>query len=225
MRLRLIAVAAGILLAISNTVPAKATIVYVTYTGTVSRGIDPGNVFGLGANLNGQSYSVLYVFDTGSFADNHPTENFVFGGTNFGTLSPLVGAAIITIGGVNIDIGGNAVGEIQGINNGQGAFSEQLHRAQDTDGSNVENSIFNFSGGLPATITTPFVYTVTSSDGGGSGFSAFGASGDLPVTTLVVSLDPPTSAVPEPSTWAMILLGFAGLGFTFRHSKCKMSFA
>jgi hypothetical protein len=24
---------------------------------------------------------------------------------------------------------------------------------------------------------------------------------------------PPTSAVPEPSTWAMMLLGFAGLGF------------
>ena len=33
------------------------------------------------------------------------------------------------------------------------------------------------------------------------------------------------SAVPEPSTWAMMLLGFAGLGFAFRRSRRKVSFA
>jgi hypothetical protein len=32
-------------------------------------------------------------------------------------------------------------------------------------------------------------------------------------------------AVPEPATWAMILLGFAGLGFAFRQSRRKVSFA
>jgi hypothetical protein len=34
-----------------------------------------------------------------------------------------------------------------------------------------------------------------------------------------------SSAVPEPSTWAMMLLGFVGLGFAFRQSRCKVSFA
>jgi hypothetical protein len=33
------------------------------------------------------------------------------------------------------------------------------------------------------------------------------------------------AGVPEPSTWAMMLLGFAGLGFAFRQSRRKMSFA
>jgi hypothetical protein len=33
------------------------------------------------------------------------------------------------------------------------------------------------------------------------------------------------SAVPEPSSWAMVLLGFAGLGFAFRQSRRKVSFA
>jgi uncharacterized protein (TIGR03118 family) len=33
------------------------------------------------------------------------------------------------------------------------------------------------------------------------------------------------SAVPEPSTWGMMLIGFAGLGFAFRQSRCKASFA
>jgi hypothetical protein len=35
----------------------------------------------------------------------------------------------------------------------------------------------------------------------------------------------PISGVPEPSTWAMMLLGFAGLGFAFRQSRRKVSFA
>jgi PEP-CTERM motif len=34
-----------------------------------------------------------------------------------------------------------------------------------------------------------------------------------------------TPGVPEPSTWAMMLLGFAGLGFAFRHSRRKVSIA
>jgi PEP-CTERM motif len=34
-----------------------------------------------------------------------------------------------------------------------------------------------------------------------------------------------TSGVPEPSTWAMMLLGFLGLGFAFRQSRRKVSFA
>ena len=34
-----------------------------------------------------------------------------------------------------------------------------------------------------------------------------------------------SGAVPEPSTWAMILIGFAGLGFAFRQSRRKTSLA
>jgi hypothetical protein len=33
------------------------------------------------------------------------------------------------------------------------------------------------------------------------------------------------AAVPEPSTWAMMLLGFVGLGFAFRQSRRRASFA
>ena len=31
------------------------------------------------------------------------------------------------------------------------------------------------------------------------------------------------SGVPEPSTWAMMLIGFAGIGFVFRQSRRKVS--
>jgi hypothetical protein len=36
-----------------------------------------------------------------------------------------------------------------------------------------------------------------------------------------VTLNAPLSAVPEPSTWAMLLLGFAGLGFMAYRRKSK----
>jgi len=32
---------------------------------------------------------------------------------------------------------------------------------------------------------------------------------------------PPTGAVPEPSTWAMMILGFAGIGFMAYRRKNK----
>ena len=45
---------------------------------------------------------------------------------------------------------------------------------------------------------------------------------DLVPTTVTVSVP---GTVPEPSTWALLLLGFAGLGFAFGQSRRKMSFA
>ena len=33
------------------------------------------------------------------------------------------------------------------------------------------------------------------------------------------------SVVPEPATWAMMLLGFCGLGFAFKQSRRKVSMA
>jgi hypothetical protein len=43
--------------------------------------------------------------------------------------------------------------------------------------------------------------------------------------TVTYDYTPAVSGVPEPSTWAIMLLGFAGLGFAFRHSRRKVSFA
>jgi endo-1,4-beta-xylanase len=42
---------------------------------------------------------------------------------------------------------------------------------------------------------------------------------------MITETSAPPSAVPEPSTWAMMLLGFAGLGFAFRQSRRKVAFA
>jgi hypothetical protein len=55
------------------------------------------------------------------------------------------------------------------------------------------------------------------------GFS--GGTGAGASTQVLTNFSYTTSAVPEPSTWAMLLLGFAGLGFVFKQSRRKVSFA
>jgi hypothetical protein len=55
-------------------------------------------------------------------------------------------------------------------------------------------------------------------------FAANAANSTCPNGCIAVFADV-ASAVPEPSTWAMILIGFAGLGFAFRQSRRKVSLA
>jgi hypothetical protein len=53
--------------------------------------------------------------------------------------------------------------------------------------------------------------------------SASGEPGtaDTGGTFRFTNLIPPTPAVPEPSTWAMMLIGFAGLGYASHHASRK----
>jgi hypothetical protein len=55
-------------------------------------------------------------------------------------------------------------------------------------------------------------------------FAANAANTVCPDGCIAVFADVAT-AVPEPSTWAMMLIGFLGLGVAFRQSRRKVSFA
>ena len=64
------------------------------------------------------------------------------------------------------------------------------------------------------------------------GFGIGGSNGDPNTLYFTDGIDGEThglfgaiSAVPEPATWAMMLIGFAGLGFAFRQSRRRVSFA
>jgi hypothetical protein len=56
-------------------------------------------------------------------------------------------------------------------------------------------------------------------------FGLYDFDAAMSFSNLTVSGSLVSGAVPEPSTWAMMLLGFAGLGFAFRESRRKVSFA
>jgi hypothetical protein len=75
-----------------------------------------------------------------------------------------------------------------------------------------------FSGPLFRSGTVNFITAIAAN--GGTQF--FGLEDRL----TAASFTPPVvGGVPEPSTWAMMLLGFLGLGFAFRRSRRKLSFA
>jgi len=78
--------------------------------------------------------------------------------------------------------------------------------------------------------TSPVVTAFSVANGGAGGTFAYTLNyneccGPPAVLQWQYANGNPISAVPEPSTWAMMLLGFAGLGFAFRQSRRKVSFA
>jgi hypothetical protein len=120
-------------------------------------------------------------------------------------------------------------------------------------GNTLDNTIFNFTGNV--SVTTGETFTVGHDDGltlvigglhvidepGPTGFvttteTYTGPSGTLPFQLvygeccgapgdLSISL-PLNGATPEPSTWVMVVLGFAGLGFArYRTSRKAVSVA
>jgi hypothetical protein len=91
-------------------------------------------------------------------------------------------------------------------------------------------TVFSAVTGDLTTTLTPVTLTVTAT-GASTPLEFFGRN--TPATTTLAEVSvmaagpavPGVPAVPEPSTWAMMLLGFLGLGFAFRQSRRKVLFA
>jgi hypothetical protein len=77
---------------------------------------------------------------------------------------------------------------------------------------------FEGAGTFPVAISTLTGETFT---GGGGNIIATLASSATAEVTITYNYSPVTSAVPEPTTWAMMLLGFAGIGFMGYRRKSK----
>jgi hypothetical protein len=106
----------------------------------------------------------------------------------------------------------------------------------DGDGPNRTFKAFDQNGSLIGTITdSTQKFFSTGGDDDPANYRFFGAtnaggissifiandSGGIEVDDLQYGLISPTSGVPEPSTWAMMILGFAGVGFMAYRRKSK----
>jgi PEP-CTERM motif len=211
--------------------PAAAAIVNVTYTGTVYDGYDQSGLFGpAGSGLAGSSYKATYTFNTslGSLSSG-PTSNLNYGGSSTGFASPLIGGSV-TINGQSVAMPRGYSDSMYGYNDG--VLSEQFHLGSYSNfvaGSVYQldlnyNYIVNSLATLPADVITPFVHTVGAGDSHygyfqritfdyNAGVFTENTVAYANITTLAVS------GVPEPSTWMLMILGFAGLGFAARRRK------
>jgi hypothetical protein len=215
--------AAAVLAFLGFGAPASATIVTVVYTGTVYEGYDRTGIFGAaGGDLAGDSYVARYVFDTTQGLHFGPTSSF--GGSYYGALTPVVSASV-TINGHFASLNGTWSGVIDAESFGFFANAEEHSINNDIEiGKHSINIIYSLSYTDP--VINPFTYLVKKTDLTEAEIGFFNydyvsqkyaqnASAHATLNTLTVS-----TGVPEPSTWALLLLGFAGLGFAgHRHAK------
>jgi hypothetical protein len=201
--------------------PASATVVYVDYMGTVTEGFDGDGLFGpINGDLTGLTFTAHYLFDislgdrdTNSYIDK------VTGGYDFGNASPALGATL-TIAGQSVQF----TGERLGINfvSQDGQYAEL-----DDDAGYYLNNQINNGPAFEPSLTTPFSASTAAfssnyanSITNGGGFAIGGAGGSLFNTNVSGGLGTgAVAAVPEPATWAMMLIGFGGIGFAMCRRK------
>jgi hypothetical protein len=118
------------------------------------------------------------------------------------------------------DIGGGAKGSID-----RETFEGLTQETKSVDVSigSVVNDNFTYTIGSNTLANMMYKSEIVTFTAGASNTLSF-ASQDAGAFGPVIG-NVSISAVPEPSTWAMMLVGFLGLGFAFRQSRRKVSFA
>jgi hypothetical protein len=208
--------------------PLSAAIVQVQYRGTVVSGMDVSGIFLLpGTSLAGVPYSVLYRFDTnrGVRTTILPSLDSIIGGPFNGTTNPSLGAEL-TIAGTTFSFNGRNLGLQSNFPLGGAisSFVSDLAGLGQFNASFIGNSLQTV--GIPVPIETAFesrgetaISGFTNSfqiaTGGGSIVERF-ASGTFETSHVRVSL---LSAVPEPSSWMMLIAGFFILGSVVRSRR------
>jgi hypothetical protein len=214
---------------------ASAALIDVIYKGVVSNGGSSPDEIGLygpaGADLTGDAFTATFNMDTSKGAPLFTaTENYIHGGTTYGIESPII-KATLEINGKSATIDGSVNGSVQAFLGQSGVPNQQSHYVADANGNSlllyVTDANSSSVGNIPFTIDIPLDFNFGSSEIGGL-FAQFHSGGlatalDLSSTELIYqypSADGGGGAVPEPSTWALMLLGFVGLSaFGYRRTR------
>lgn len=236
---------AGVLFAAQ---PSHAALVELTWDGVTARGVDKIGLFGAPTtDFQSTTYRAVYVFDTSVGFVANPTNGSeeVTGGTFFNPPSPSpVVSAAITVNGVTLNLGASFYGTYYS-RTGQG--SSAILAEADADpaldqgtyaspyGTTFFQSVFRLGDfyGLP--LAMPASYAFTAADNPRGRFSFLALDGqrnilndtgfDLVPTSLTIGAPAGGGGgpVPEPSTWAMLILGFGVAGAMLRRRPVASS--
>jgi hypothetical protein len=193
-----------------------------------------------GATISQASYAGVVFSDNFDAAGPGDHLNWV-GDSVFTSTSPPGSVDLIGIGGsfdflpgngsyVDLDgstgSGNNPAGQLTSVLSvGPGTYNITFDLAGNRRGAATQETVVSL-GGFSQAISlasgvgfTPYTYTFTTATGGNLQFTETGPSdqqGNL-LDNVVLT------AVPEPSTWAMMILGFFGVGFMAHRRKSSGS--
>jgi opacity protein-like surface antigen len=213
--------------------PSLAEKLTLTVSGTLSSGDDNSGVFGANTDLTGESVSVQFFIDTslGTRTETGNTLQYI-GGYFYPTGTPVTSGAI-TVGGVTHIVGFPIFGELYEAL-GSATTTDDIEAQVSQLSENQIGPVLHFdnisilseslSNGqvTPNGFDMPFSYSPSAADPGTGTFTVFARNVDTDAIIedaegtfkpSLVTLSITGAAAPEPSTWAMMLAGFAGLGF------------
>ena len=194
---------------------AQAQHVTVTETGHMLSGVDDGTFGQNGVNLTGQAYTVTFTFD---LATATPSSGGVPGLYHYRGDAGL-GSASITIGGITQTVANTAAGY------GNAWFTRQNQNPAVLQGAaNISDNVGddNFDNYIQDAV---YLNSPLAGLGAGSSFTldssvlmpqsmGFVGIGNGFWTYNIEGLN--VLGVPEPASWAMMLVGFGGLGVAMR---------
>lgn len=194
---------------------ASAAEYRVTYSGTITDGSDADNTFGLfGQSLEGLGLraDLTYTTSVPGTRTSSPTSDEVAGGDAFGTAA-VISSAVFTVGSASFTFSPSYYGDLYTSSDFISAYGF------DVFGNSLQTYIFPDSKG-EISLQTPFSSTGIGDKGGASTqFSYFIAGNDtldFNASSIMIA------AIPEPATWAMMLVGFAAIGLAMRRRDKKI---
>lgn len=222
MQLKSILAGAACALAVSSA--ADAAVITTVYEGTVLMGLQIGDVFGTqeGAEL---PFEAVFVFDTDLGTRNTTaTLDQVEGSV---PNSPVL-SALLSINGVSHEFASQGHGNLF-VQGGSHTFHAVNYSTFDGIGLDEVSDIQlgAAAGGVPFSLEAPYDFTnpggvLTPSFGIGvydndAGVDLFYSEGFFTVSRAYTVQS--TGAVPEPATWALMILGFGSAGAVLRRRR------
>ncbi len=222
---------------------ASAAIYDINAVGTLASGSDPDNIFATGSSdLGGAAYDENILVDTskGVYATDSQLYGFAMGGYfdsylfNTTTSFPLTGS--LEVNGVTVDINGQIRDQAmydENLHIDQGGVDYNTKGLSSVDGksytADLDLSGIAFSPSPEIGVDDPILTGTGSIYDSAFSVGTASGQGDLFNTVYTVTILDPTggpsrvvSAAPEPSSWALMMLGVGGIGLMLRSARKRL---
>ncbi len=207
--------------------PAAATVHVITFSGTVSVGLDLAGAFGTPiASLTGRPYTASYAYDLslGTRTTSTGIADAVTGGDLLGTVSPIIDASL-TINGITHHFGSqDGMGTAKYLQLGLGSLG--VYGVAARSGSPYLATVAVIPGFTPSldndlALRSDVTWKSEFLIGSANPLQfAFGILGPGPNSEFSIQ-----TLVPEPASWTMMIAGFGLVGVAARRNSRSLASA